>query len=56
MILLVTISYIQFTEFAECKKAEDSSVGLVNTCKEQLKCGGVATKEEGEKQLKALTP
>jgi len=44
------------SKFAECKKAEDSSVGLVNTCKEQLKCGGVATKEEGEKQLKALTP
>ena len=44
------------SEFAACKKAEDESVSLVDTCKEQPKCAGAGTKEEAEKQLKALTP
>jgi len=43
-------------KFAACKKAEDESVSLVDTCKEQPKCAGAGTKEEAEKQLKALTP
>jgi len=42
--------------FSDCKKAEDQSVSLVDTCKEQLKCGGVSSKEEGEKALKILNP
>merc|ERR1712235_157515 len=43
-------------KFSACKKAEDDSISLVDTCKEKIKCGGASSKEEGEKQLKALTP
>merc|ERR1712227_487906 len=43
-------------KFSACKKAEDDSISLIDTCKEKIKCGGASSKEEGEKQLKALTP
>jgi len=42
--------------FGACKTAQIDSVEFVDTCKEKLKCGGVSSKEEAEKQLKALTP
>merc|ERR1712227_1034882 len=42
-------------KFSACKKAEDDSISLIDTCKEKIKCGGASSKEEGEKQLKALT-
>ena len=44
------------TDFSACKTAQDDSVALVDSCKEQPKCGGAANKEEAEKLLKALTP
>jgi len=43
-------------KFGACKTAQIDSVEFVDTCKEKLKCGGVSSKEEAEKQLKALTP
>ena len=45
-----------FTEFADCKSAQDDTISLVDTCKEKIKCGGASSKEEAEMQLKALTP
>merc|ERR1712110_1012049 len=43
-------------KFGACKTAQIDSVEFVDTCKGKLKCGGVSSKEEAEKQLKALTP
>ena len=54
-----TIHYVRYSsspEFSACKTAQDDSVSLVDSCKEQAKCGGAASKEEAEKLLKALTP
>ena len=42
--------------FGKCKQAEDAVVEIVDQCKPERKCGGAATKEEAEKQLKILTP
>jgi len=42
--------------FGACKTEQINSIPFVDTCKEVLKCGGVSSKEEAEKQLKALTP
>ena len=50
------IHYSSSPEFSACKTAQDDSVSLVDSCKEQAKCGGAASKEEAEKLLKALTP
>ena len=43
-------------EFSACKKSEDETISLVDTCKEETKCGGASNQTEAEKQLKALTP
>ena len=51
--ILTTIS---LTAFSDCKKAEDESVGLVDTCKEKLKCGGVSSTAEGQRALEILNP
>ena len=42
--------------FGACKTEQINSIPFVDSCKEKLKCGGVSSKEEAEKQLKALTP
>merc|ERR1712176_1342057 len=42
--------------FGACKSEQINSIPFVDSCKEKLKCGGVSSKEEAEKQLKALTP
>merc|ERR1711971_1018735 len=42
--------------FGPCKTEQINSIPFVDSCKEKLKCGGVSSKEEAEKQLKALTP
>ena len=47
---------LHITEFAACKSAQDDTISLVDTCKEKMKCGGASSKEDAEKQLKALTP
>ena len=43
-------------EFSACKKSEDETILLVDTCKEETKCGGASNQTEAEKQIKALTP
>ena len=47
---------LHITEFAACKSAQDDTISLVDTCKEKMKCGGASSKEDAEKQLKALAP
>jgi len=42
--------------FGDCKSEQINSIPFVDTCKEKLKCGGADSKEDAEKQLKALTP
>ena len=54
--LQMTCLSLHFTEFADCKSAQDDTISLVDTCKEKIKCGGASSKEEAEMQLKALTP
>ena len=54
--LQMTCLSSHFTEFADCKSAQDDTISLVDTCKEKIKCGGASSKEEAEMQLKALTP
>ena len=45
-----------FLGFGDCKSEQINSIPFVDTCKEKLKCGGADSKEDAEKQLKALTP
>ena len=47
---------IIFLGFGDCKSEQINSIPFVDTCKEKLKCGGADSKEDAEKQLKALTP
>jgi len=42
--------------FSACKRAEAGVVDIVDQCKPERKCGGAASKEEAEQQLKILTP
>merc|ERR1712223_872155 len=42
--------------FSACKRAEAGVVDIVDQCKQERKCGGAASKEEAEQQLKILTP
>merc|ERR1712223_223525 len=42
--------------FSACKRAEAGVVDIVDQCKPERKCGGAASKEEAEQQLRVLTP